>query len=211
MSETKPSVTLDGEGGGCCACISVKYSPVSAGEMTQEQWMCQECGTEFVKKFWLDKALTELKRIKEAEKCPECDGTGYYGDNGPGIKGNQEYQECDYCEGTGKRIKEATRKAERDGPELYADFLEHEADAREAGGNSGTMEYEAAALLRSQAAEIVELKALLRDMEFLLTLVRDISGPFSRDPEQHMRNIIEDHAAQAEPLLSKLKARLSDE
>ena len=66
MSETKPSVTLDGEGGGCCACISVKYSPVSAGEMTQEQWMCQECGTEFVKKFWLDKALTELKRIKEA-------------------------------------------------------------------------------------------------------------------------------------------------
>ena len=66
-------------------------------------------------------------------------------------------------------------------------------------------------MLRSQAAEIVELKALLRDMEFLLTLVRDMSGPFSRDPEQHMRNIIEDHAAQAEPLLSKLKARLSDE
>lgn len=29
--------------------------------------------------------------------CPECEGTGFYGDNGPGIKGNREYVECDSC------------------------------------------------------------------------------------------------------------------
>jgi protein gp37 len=27
--------------------------------------------------------------------CDECAGTGYYGDNGPGIVGNREYQPCD--------------------------------------------------------------------------------------------------------------------
>jgi hypothetical protein len=29
--------------------------------------------------------------------CEVCMGTGYYGDNGPGIKGNGEYQPCDQC------------------------------------------------------------------------------------------------------------------
>ena len=30
-------------------------------------------------------------------KCEYCAGTGYYGDNGPGIKSNREYQPCDMC------------------------------------------------------------------------------------------------------------------
>lgn len=30
-------------------------------------------------------------------KCETCYDTGYYGDNGPGIKGNKEYQPCDVC------------------------------------------------------------------------------------------------------------------
>jgi hypothetical protein len=30
-------------------------------------------------------------------KCEYCEGTGFYGDNGPGIKGNQEYHVCDQC------------------------------------------------------------------------------------------------------------------
>lgn len=34
-------------------------------------------------------------------KCPACEGTGWYGDNGPGIKGNREYHRCDQC-GQGK-------------------------------------------------------------------------------------------------------------
>lgn len=28
-------------------------------------------------------------------KCEVCQDTGYYGDNGPGIRGNNEYQLCD--------------------------------------------------------------------------------------------------------------------
>jgi hypothetical protein len=29
--------------------------------------------------------------------CPDCYDTGFYGNNGPGIKGNSEYQRCDNC------------------------------------------------------------------------------------------------------------------
>ena len=35
-------------------------------------------------------------------KCETCMDTGYYGDNGPGIKGNREYQRCDLCHVTPK-------------------------------------------------------------------------------------------------------------
>ncbi len=28
-------------------------------------------------------------------KCEECHDTGWYGDNGPGITGNREYQRCE--------------------------------------------------------------------------------------------------------------------
>ena len=31
-------------------------------------------------------------------KCDVCKDTGYYGDNGAGIKGNSEYHRCDYCQ-----------------------------------------------------------------------------------------------------------------
>jgi len=30
-------------------------------------------------------------------QCGFCRGTGFYGDNGPGIAGNNEYHECDHC------------------------------------------------------------------------------------------------------------------
>ena len=30
-------------------------------------------------------------------KCEVCRDTGWYGDNGPGIKGNTEYHRCDQC------------------------------------------------------------------------------------------------------------------
>ena len=29
------------------------------------------------------------------DKCELCNGTGWYGDNGPGIKGNREYVQCE--------------------------------------------------------------------------------------------------------------------
>jgi hypothetical protein len=29
------------------------------------------------------------------EKCEDCRGTGWYGDNGPGIIGNSEFHECE--------------------------------------------------------------------------------------------------------------------
>ncbi len=37
------------------------------------------------------------------QKCEACAGTGWYGDNGPGIRGNSEYVRCD-C-GTGENEK----------------------------------------------------------------------------------------------------------
>jgi len=30
-------------------------------------------------------------------KCEQCAGTGYYGDNGPGVEGNAEYHLCEAC------------------------------------------------------------------------------------------------------------------
>ena len=33
--------------------------------------------------------------LPRSYKCEECRDTGYYGDNGPGIKGNTEYSECE--------------------------------------------------------------------------------------------------------------------
>lgn len=35
--------------------------------------------------------------------CELCQGTGYYGDNGPGTRGNREYQPCDACRPEGAR------------------------------------------------------------------------------------------------------------
>jgi hypothetical protein len=37
----------------------------------------------------------------DAPTCPECKGTGWYGDNGPGIIGNSEFVRCE-C-GTGEK------------------------------------------------------------------------------------------------------------
>jgi hypothetical protein len=34
--------------------------------------------------------------------CELCRGTGWYGDNGPGRKGNREYQPCERCNPEGK-------------------------------------------------------------------------------------------------------------
>jgi len=38
--------------------------------------------------------------------CEACHGTGYYGDNGPGIKGNREYQPCDQCDARGFVVRD---------------------------------------------------------------------------------------------------------
>jgi len=35
--------------------------------------------------------------MSDTLECEYCNGTGYYGDNGPGITGNTEFMECDYC------------------------------------------------------------------------------------------------------------------
>ncbi len=31
------------------------------------------------------------------KNCELCNGTGWYGDNGPGIRGNREYVPCEHC------------------------------------------------------------------------------------------------------------------
>jgi hypothetical protein len=37
----------------------------------------------------------EKKVCPPRKYCPDCEGTGWCGDNGPGIKGNSEYNRCD--------------------------------------------------------------------------------------------------------------------
>ena len=36
-------------------------------------------------------------RVVVCRLCESCNDTGWYGDNGPGIKHNREYHECDQC------------------------------------------------------------------------------------------------------------------
>jgi len=54
-------------------------------------------------------------------KCEVCHDTGWYGDNGPGIKGNREYQRCEcagetkmricpVCKGTGLDVENVLAK-----------------------------------------------------------------------------------------------------
>ena len=38
-----------------------------------------------------------MNDIASNPRCDACNGTGWYGDNGPGIAGNREYMPCDYC------------------------------------------------------------------------------------------------------------------
>ncbi|MCP4536023.1 MAG: hypothetical protein GY832_02655 [Chloroflexi bacterium] len=35
------------------------------------------------------------------KRCEYCDDTGWYGDKGPGMRGNSEYMPCDMCEAHG--------------------------------------------------------------------------------------------------------------
>jgi len=43
-------------------------------------------------------------------KCELCKGTGWYGDNGPGIRGNTEYVPCEKCRGTSNDNEIVERK-----------------------------------------------------------------------------------------------------
>ena len=62
-----------------------------------------------------------LKKEEKRYKCELCHDTGWYGDSGPGIKGNSEYQRCEceapthmiycpMCKGQGVVPKDAGRK-----------------------------------------------------------------------------------------------------
>lgn len=59
--------------------------------------------------------ISERSRVAEIRAkvseipCEACADTGYYGDNGPGIRHNREYQLCDQC----TAFERATRKAKR--------------------------------------------------------------------------------------------------
>lgn len=54
-----------------------------------------------------------MNQIPTKEKpCKDCNDTGFYGDNGPGIKGNSEYVPCD-CDPT-KRARRRLGKDETD-------------------------------------------------------------------------------------------------
>src|SRR5574343_1477547 len=40
------------------------------------------------------------------ENCELCNGTGWYGDNGPGIRSNGQYVPCENCNPKGETISE---------------------------------------------------------------------------------------------------------
>jgi hypothetical protein len=48
-----------------------------------------------------DQTATSGMVRRDVGQCEDCDGTGWYGDNGPGIIGNSEFVRCD-C-GTGEK------------------------------------------------------------------------------------------------------------
>jgi hypothetical protein len=37
------------------------------------------------------------KKFAEKHRCEYCHDTGWYGNNGPGMRGNSEYHPCDMC------------------------------------------------------------------------------------------------------------------
>lgn len=47
----------------------------------------------------------QTARISDDERCEICHDTGYYGDNGPGIRGNSEYCPCDQCDPQARAIR----------------------------------------------------------------------------------------------------------
>jgi len=55
-------------------------------------------GVKFMRDFGPDELTDETVPIITKLKCELCNDTGYYGDNGPGIKGNREYIRCE-CRG----------------------------------------------------------------------------------------------------------------
>ncbi len=69
-----------------------------------EQPECDHCGY----LYSLESEVIPCKRITWTRynalggcpwfECEMCANTGSYGNNGPGIEGNEEYQDCDYCE-----------------------------------------------------------------------------------------------------------------
>jgi len=44
-----------------------------------------------------DSLKKEEEMLLKNEVCEYCNNTGYYGDNGPGVRGNTEYMRCDMC------------------------------------------------------------------------------------------------------------------
>jgi hypothetical protein len=62
------------------------------------------------------------------KNCELCAGSGWYGDNGPGIKGNREYVPCERCNPSGSTfdiiMKEPNRKESFH--KKYKEFLHEE-------------------------------------------------------------------------------------
>lgn len=56
----------------CCACLTVEYDPIDCGGgVMRERWKCKDCGTEYKKKFWLDKLKQENEALQESCKVSE--------------------------------------------------------------------------------------------------------------------------------------------
>lgn len=59
--------------------------------------------------------------------CELCNGSGWYGDNGPGIRGNREYVPCEHCnpkaDGDYAVLGDGWRDARKEYPEHDNDVL----------------------------------------------------------------------------------------
>jgi hypothetical protein len=71
---------------------------------------------------------SEEERAMRDKNCELCAGSGWYGDNGPGIKGNREYVPCERRNPSGSTfgiiMKEPNRKESFH--KKYKEFLHEE-------------------------------------------------------------------------------------
>jgi hypothetical protein len=55
-----------------CACVNVKYTPIHNPDGTLfESWCCRDCGTAFVRRFWLQQAEAYAAEVSQANSFLE--------------------------------------------------------------------------------------------------------------------------------------------
>ena len=81
---------------------------------------CPKCGSEGIIKQGIDVHGREVMMNKN---CELCNGSGWYGDNGPGRRGNREYVPCEECNPNIIESIRSKNKERRVSHECQRDYL----------------------------------------------------------------------------------------